>query len=36
MNMKLDFTKCKTPEDVEEVFKKAKPQLDALKSILPK
>ena len=29
--MILDFSKCQTPEDVEHVFAKAKPQLDAIR-----
>ncbi len=27
----LDFTNCKTAEDVNKVFEKAKPELEALK-----
>ena len=34
--MELDFSKCKTPEDIEEVFKKAKPQLDIIKNLITK
>lgn len=30
--MELDFRQCKTEEDVEKVFKKKKPEFDALKS----
>jgi len=29
--MILDFSKCKTPEDVEAVFARARPQLDAIR-----
>lgn len=29
--MKLDFSQCKTPEDVEEVFAEHKKEFDAIK-----
>lgn len=29
--MKLDFSKCKTPEDVEDVFAEHKKEFDAIK-----
>ncbi len=31
MKIDLDFSKCKTKEDVDEVFKKHKKELDAVK-----
>lgn len=34
--MKLDFSKCKTPEDVEKVFKKKMPEIKKIKKKIRK
>lgn len=34
MNLELDFSKCKTKEDVERVFKKNKKQLELVNKIM--
>lgn len=31
--MNLDFSKCKTPKDVEKVFKKAEPRIKIIRRL---